>query len=182
MFGLWITAAVLNFIMIFLIPVAVSSRPPQLIKSWVGATSNGTHVTPAGLLPHRRCSFLMLRSFPFLILSFFTALITIVASAVATVMFIIFANAFVNADPNLNIEARVGKQMFAFMWVASAFSLIPFIIQLGSCCAACCGGRNARRKLQAEGVDLRKKHVTYSTGPATPAESHAVSTEQLDVR
>ncbi|KAJ5587828.1 uncharacterized protein N7459_003593 [Penicillium hispanicum] len=177
MFGLWITAAVLNFIMIFLAPLAVSSRPPQTIKSWVAAQSNGAHISPSARLPHRRCRFLLLRSFPFLFLSFFTALITIVASAIATVMFVIFANVFVNADPSLNIKAHIGKQMFAFMWVASAFSLIPFIIQLGSCCAACCGGRKARKKLKTEGIDLHEKHVTPSSGPDTPAEAHAVTTE-----
>lgn len=177
MFGLWITAAVLNFVMIFLSPLAVSSRPPQLVKSWVGPSSDGASVAPVGRLPHRRGRFCLLRSFPLLFLSFFTALITIVASAIATVMFVIFANVFVNADPSLNIAAHIGKQMFAFMWVASAFSLIAFIIQFGSCCAACCGGRKARKKLKAEAIDLREKNVTQNGASQTPAEPHAVSTE-----
>lgn len=169
MFGLFIAAAVLNFIMIFLSPFAVSSRPPQSIKSWV----SGGQVTPSGKPPHRRRNFIFLRAFPFLILSFFTALVTIVASAVATVMFIIFANVFTNADPNLNIKAHVGVQMLVFMWIASGFSLLAFIIQLGSCCAACCGGRKARKQLKAQGIDLREKSSTQPSSPDTPVDPQA---------
>lgn len=169
MFGLFIAAAVLNFIMIFLSPFAVSSRPPQSIKSW----ASGGQVTPSGKPPHRRRNFIFLRAFPFLILSFFTALVTIVASAVATVMFIIFANVFTNADPNLNIKAHVGVQMLVFMWIASGFSLLAFTIQLGSCCAACCGGRKARKQLKAQGIDLREKSSTQPSSPDTPVDPQA---------
>ncbi|KAJ5160489.1 uncharacterized protein N7482_007493 [Penicillium canariense] len=177
MFGLFLAGAVLNFVMVFLSPFAVSSRPPQSIKSWV----SGDQVTPSGRPPHRRRTFVLLRSFPFLILAFFAALTTIVASAVATVMFVIFANVFANADPNLNIKAHVGKKMLAFMWVASAFSLIAFIIQFGSCCASCCGGHKARKQLKAQGIDLREKGSKHtSSSPDTPVDlhsPHAVTTD-----
>lgn len=158
MFGLFIAAAVLNFVMIFASPLAVSSRPPQTVKAWAAAysASNSTHVGLASP-PHRRRTFILLRSLPFLILSFFTALVTIVASAVATVMFIIFANVFTNADPSLNIKAHIGTQMFAFMWVASAFSFIAFIYQFGACCASCCGGHKARKQLKSQGINMREK-------------------------
>lgn len=171
MFGLFIAAAVLNFVMIFASPLAVSSRPPQTIKAWAAAYSagNGTQV---GLNspPHRRRTFILLRSLPFLILSFFTALVTIVASAVATVMFIIFANVFTNADPSLNIKAHIGTQMFAFMWVASAFSFIAFLYQFGACCASCCGGHKARKQLKSQGINMREKSLQSS--PET-TERHA---------
>lgn len=183
MFGLFITGAVLNFVMIFLSPLAVSSRPPQAIKYLVGYSSSSA---PVGRPPHRRRTFIWLRALPFLFLSFITALVTVVASAVATVMFIIFANVFTQADPSLNIKAHVGKQMFAFMWVAAAFSLFAFILQIGSCCAACCGGHKARKQLKQQGVELYEKRSSHSTSsPTTPTaqqqqqheQPHAVTTD-----
>lgn len=190
MFGLFIAAAVLNFIMIFLSPLAVSSRPPQTIKLWAAASTpdNGTSIKPAGQPPHRRRTFIWFRSLPFLILSFFTALVTIVASAVATVMFEIFAHVFTNADPSLNIHAHVGTQMLAFMWIGSGFSLIAFIVQFGSCCASCCGGHKARKQLKTQGIDWRELEKSsaqdhQSSGRASPVrerqhvEPHAVTTD-----
>ncbi|KAJ5714196.1 uncharacterized protein N7483_011377 [Penicillium malachiteum] len=192
MFGIFLAAAVLNFIMIFLSPLAVSSRPPQAIKYLVGkdgqivdTVTNGdaADAPQGGRLPHRRRTFFLLRSFPFLILTFFTALLTIVGSVVATVMFVIFANVFENADESLNIKAHVGTQMFAFMWVASAFSLFGFVVQFGSCCAACCGGHKARKKLKQDGVNIHEKNAfvkrrsSSHERPQEPVEPHAVSTE-----
>ncbi|CAL5873446.1 uncharacterized protein PFLUO_LOCUS7725 [Penicillium psychrofluorescens] len=169
MFGLFLAAAVFTFVMIFVSPLAVSSRPPQTVKTWAKAMeANGA---PMGPPPHRRRSFVLLRSLPFLILSFFTALFTIVASAVATVMWIIFANVFANADPSLNIKAHVGTQMFVFMWVASAFNFVAFIVQFGSCCASCCGGHKARKQLKAQGVNLREKGSPYRE-PKEHSEPH----------
>ncbi|KAJ5383195.1 Actin cortical patch SUR7/pH-response regulator PalI [Penicillium concentricum] len=155
MFGLLLSAAVLNFVMIFVAPLAVSSRHPRSIKSWA-AGYNGTH-PPGGNPPHRRRTFFWLRALPMLILTFFAALTTIVGSAVATVMFVIFANVFENADPSINIQAHVGTQMLVFMWIASAFSLLAFIIQIGSCCAACCRGRKARKQLKSQGINWHEK-------------------------
>lgn len=155
MFGLLLAAAVLNFILIFVAPLAVSSRHPRNIKAWAAGYSDGH--PPAGNPPHRRRTFLWLRALPMLILTFFTALVTVVGSAVATVMFVIFANVFSNADPGINIKAHVGTQMLVFMWIASAFSLIAFILQIGSCCAACCRGRKARKQLKSEGVNWHEK-------------------------
>lgn len=140
MFGLFLTATVLTFILIFLSPFAVSSRPPQSLSGEPAV--NQAH--PA----HRRRTFVLLRSVPFLILTFVTALFTIVASVVATVMFSIFANVFSKANYDLNIEAQLGNRMLAFMWIASAFNLIAFLFQFVSCCASCCGGRKARKQLK----------------------------------
>lgn len=169
MFGLLLAAAVLNFVLIFVAPLAVSSRHPRNIKAWAAGYSDGH--PPAGNPPHRRRTFFWLRALPMLVLTFFTALVTVVGSAVATVMFVIFANVFSNADPSINIKAHVGTQMLVFMWIASAFSLIAFILQIGSCCAACCRGRKARKQLKVEGVNWHEK------GAVAPAatEDRAVS-------
>ncbi|EPS32073.1 hypothetical protein PDE_07032 [Penicillium oxalicum 114-2] len=161
MFGLFMASAVLNFIMIFLSPLAVSSRPPQAIK-YLKDHESASSVQ----LPHRRQRFVWLRSFPFVILSFFTALVTVVAAVIATVMFNIFANVFSNADPNLNIRAHVGIQMMSFVWVGTGFSLIAFILQLGSCCAACCGGRRVQKRLRAQGINTHEKR-SPSSDPET---------------
>ncbi|KAF3384984.1 hypothetical protein F1880_002160 [Penicillium rolfsii] len=176
MFGLFISAAVLNFLMIFLSPFAVSSRPPQSIKSWV----SGGQFTPSGKPPHRRGKFVLWRAFPFLILAFFTALVTIAASVIATVMFVIFANVFTNADPDLNIKAHLGTQMMVFMWIASGFSLLAFIIQLGSCCASCCGGRKARKQLKAQGIDLHEKSAVKHSAPDTSVDAQTPYTMTRD--
>lgn len=177
MFGLLLAAAVLNFVMIFVGPLAVSSRHPRSIKAWAAGYSpaNGEIHTPAGKPPHRRRTFIWLRALPLLILTFFTALVTIVGSAVATVLFVIFANVFSNADPSINIKAHVGTRMLVFMWIASAFSLFAFIIQIGSCCAACCRGRRARKQLKSQGINWREKGSAHTSVPDTPVENRAVS-------
>lgn len=142
MFGLFLTGTVLAFISIFLSPFEVSSRPPQSI------TSNPE--TNALTRPHRRRTFIFLRALPLTFFSFFTALTTIVASAIATVMFMIFKNVFTDNSQaqELNIKAEIGTRMLVYMWAASACVFIGFIIQVASCCCACCGGRKARKALK----------------------------------
>ncbi|KAJ5333705.1 Actin cortical patch SUR7/pH-response regulator PalI [Penicillium brevicompactum] len=177
MFGLLLSAAVLNFVMIFVAPLAVSSRHPRYIKNWEAQHSSPDSWPVSGAPPHRRRTFVWLRALPMLIITFFTALVTIVGSAVATVMFVIFANVFANADPSINIKAHVGTQMLVFMWIASAFSLLAFILQIGSCCAACCRGRKARKQLKSQGVDWREKGSLFNsatTANSKPQESGAV--------
>ena len=44
-----------------------------------------------------------------------------------------------NAQPDLNVRAVVGLKMLAFMWIATGFTLIAFIIHVGLCC--CCASR-----------------------------------------
>lgn len=152
MFGLFITSTVLTFVLIFASPLAVSSRPPQTISSDPGV--NRLHP------PHRRRTFIFCRAIPFTIITFLTAIFTIVAAVIATVMFVLFKNIFTSGDAfDLNIRAELGIRMLAFMWIAAAFNLIAFIVELGSCCAACCGGRKARKAL--------KNHPEPSTGTAT---------------
>ncbi|KAJ0424594.1 SUR7/PalI family-domain-containing protein [Aspergillus carlsbadensis] len=156
MFGLFITSTVLTFILIFLSPLAVSSRPPQTISSDPGV--NRLHP------PHRRRTFIFLRAIPFTIVTFLTALFTTVATVIATVMFIIFKNVFTNGSYDLNIHAELGTRMLVFMWIATAFNLFAFIVELGSCCAACCRGRKARKQL--------KQHPEDSTTTGTATGTH----------
>ncbi|PWY81849.1 hypothetical protein BO70DRAFT_40745 [Aspergillus heteromorphus CBS 117.55] len=163
MFGLFITATVLTFILVFLSPLAVSSRPPQTISA--DPAVNQSHPQ------HRRRTFVFLRALPFLLLTFITALFTIVASAVATVMFIIFRNVFTSSSYDLNIGAWIGTRMMVFMWIASGFNLIAFILQLGSCCASCCGGRKARKQLKRNSAN-GSAATTASVSPVREKEEH----------
>lgn len=75
---------------------------------------------------------------PVSILAFLNALFVTAGSIIATVMFIIFRNTISNVD-ELNISAAIGTTMFAFMWVASAFAIFAWLVQMGLCC--CCASR-----------------------------------------
>jgi len=77
-------------------------------------------------------------AFPIAIFTFLTALFTTAASIIATVMFVIFRNV-IGSVAEINIGASIGNKMFAFMWVASAFSILAWLIQTGLCC--CCASR-----------------------------------------
>ncbi|KAG9243045.1 SUR7/PalI family-domain-containing protein [Calycina marina] len=77
-------------------------------------------------------------SFPIALWTFIAALLTIVGTVIATVMFIIFRNV-ITSQSDLNIGASVGTQMFAFMWVGTAFGIFGFIIHL--CLSCCCASR-----------------------------------------
>ncbi|KAI9376805.1 SUR7/PalI family-domain-containing protein [Aspergillus egyptiacus] len=160
MFGLFIASTVLTFVLIFLSPLAVSSRPPQTISPDPGV--NRLHP------PRRRRTFIPFRALPFTIITFLTALFTIVAAVIATVMFTIFKNIFTDGQAfELNIRAELGNRMLAFMWIAAAFNLLAFIVEFGSCCAACCGGRKARKQL--------KHNLEGSTLGASTPEMHEKS-------
>ncbi|PYH98328.1 hypothetical protein BO71DRAFT_345375 [Aspergillus ellipticus CBS 707.79] len=172
MFGLFITATVLTFILVFLSPLAVSSRPPQTISA--DPAVNASHPQ------HRRRTFVFLRAIPFLLLTFITALFTIVASAVATVMFVIFRNVFTSSSYDLNIDAWLGTRMLVFMWIASGFNLIAFILQLGSCCASCCGGRKARKQLKRNSGTASGTTTAGSASPVHEKEEHGHSPASTD--
>ena len=77
-------------------------------------------------------------SLPIAILTFLNALFCTAASIIATVMFVIFRNV-IGSVAELNIQADIGKKMFAFMWVASAFAIFAWLVQTGLCC--CCASR-----------------------------------------
>lgn len=77
------------------------------------------------------------------IFTFLAALFTTVAAVIATVMFIIMQNAVTSVE-QLNIEGKIGTQMFVFMWIAAACSILAFLITLGQCC--CCASRRDIKK------------------------------------
>ncbi|PMD27264.1 hypothetical protein NA56DRAFT_640983, partial [Hyaloscypha hepaticicola] len=77
-------------------------------------------------------------SLPFSIWTFISALLTTAATVIATVMFVIFKNV-ITSQPGLNIGAGLGIQMFVFMWIATAFAVFGWLVQLGLAC--CCASR-----------------------------------------
>ncbi len=127
MFVCYLVGTCLTFLCIFLVPMGYSKRP-----RW-----------------QHKAKRIFLRQVPVTILSFVALLFTGAASAVATVMFVIFRNTFSGAA-NFNIEAHLGVPMFAFMWIATGFNFVGFLMQVGTCCGVCCctGRRKAERKSQ----------------------------------
>jgi hypothetical protein len=86
-------------------------------------------------------------SLPIAIWTFIAALLTTAAAIIGTVMSVIFKNVL-TSQPGLDIDASIGTDMFAFMWVGAGFSILGFAIHLGMSC--CCASRrdviSGRRK------------------------------------
>ena len=78
-------------------------------------------------------------TFPIAIFTFLTAFTITAATIVATVLFIIFKEVIHSAEDTANIVPEIGKEMFAFMWIASACAIVGWGIQVGLCC--CCASR-----------------------------------------
>lgn len=127
MFVCFLVGICLTFLCVFLGPLGFSKRPRWQQK-------------------RKRIFF---RQLPITILSFLALLFTAGASVIATVMFVIFRNTFDGAA-DLNIQAELGVPMIAFVWIATAFNLMGFLMQIGTCCGVCCctGRRKAERKSQ----------------------------------
>jgi hypothetical protein len=75
---------------------------------------------------------------PLAIITFLNALLVTLGSVLATVMFVIIHNV-VTGVSEVNIGAEIGTKMFAFMWIASGFSIAAWLLQTGLCC--CCASR-----------------------------------------
>ncbi|QIW98250.1 hypothetical protein AMS68_003768 [Peltaster fructicola] len=88
-------------------------------------------------------------TFPIAVLTFLTALFVTVAAVIATVLFVIMSNVFNNAT-QLNIGAEIGKEMFAFMWIAAATAIFAWLIQMGQLC--CCASRRDVRTGRKQGA------------------------------
>ncbi|KAI2625776.1 SUR7/PalI family-domain-containing protein [Hypoxylon sp. NC1633] len=65
-------------------------------------------------------------------------LLVLIASALSTAISLIFQYAL-TSQTDLNVGVDVGTKMLAFMWIATGFTLISFIIHAGLCC--CCTSR-----------------------------------------
>lgn len=156
MFICFLVGTILTFLCIFICPIGFSKRPRWQHKA-------------------RRIFF---RQLPITILAFLAALFTTVATVIATVMFIIFRNTFKDAA-DLNINAHIGSEMFAFMWIATGFNLIGLFIQVGTCCGVCCctGRRKAERISRHAVENQRAAPSTEARGPSSD-EDTVVATEQ----
>ncbi|KAK0514304.1 hypothetical protein JMJ35_002921 [Cladonia borealis] len=80
-----------------------------------------------------------LLTIPISIVTFLTALTTTAATIIATVLFIIFKKVIHSAEDTVNIVPEIGREMFAFMWIATACVLVGWGVQVGLCC--CCASR-----------------------------------------
>lgn len=118
---------------------------------------------------------------PVSILAFLNALFVTVATVLATVMFIIFRNT-IGGVGELNIEAEIGTTMFAFMWVASAFSIFAWLIQMGLCC--CCASRRDVKKGKKRGSEKAYQLDNVEATPVRDAtgarESRIVAAEPTE--
>lgn len=72
-------------------------------------------------------------SFHFVTLSFISSLLCTAGSVIATVMYAIFKRV-IGSQKELNISATLGAQMFAFMWIATAFSVAGWIVHFHLAC------------------------------------------------
>ena len=81
-------------------------------------------------------------------LGFINVALVLIATVVATVMFVIMQNVFRNAD-QVNIEPKLGNVMFAMIWTASAFALFSWAIDLALMC--CCASRRDVRSGRKRG-------------------------------
>lgn len=77
-------------------------------------------------------------SLPVAIFTFLTALLTAAATIIATAMFTIFKKVF-TSQAGLQIGAQLGTQMMVFMWIATACSIVAWLVQLSLAC--CCASR-----------------------------------------
>ncbi|RYP46767.1 hypothetical protein DL768_007056 [Monosporascus sp. mg162] len=75
---------------------------------------------------------------PFSILALISTILVLVASCLGTAMSFVFQFAM-NSQPDLNVHVEVGMKMLGFMWVATGFTLLAFVIHAGLCC--CCTSR-----------------------------------------
>lgn len=111
----------------------------RLVSNWMfGLFLTGTVLSFVLIFIMPLSVFTRWLALPVAILAFLNALFTTVASVLATVMFVIFKNT-ISGVAELNIGAKIGTTMFAFMWVASAMTIFAWLVQMGLCC--CCASR-----------------------------------------
>lgn len=94
-----------------------------------------------------------------MIFTLLNAIFIVVASVIGTAISVIFQHAL-ESYQDLNISATIGKKMFVFMWVASIFAFLAWIIQLCLCC--CCTSRRDVKKGRRRGS--RKGYTKGTNG------------------
>ncbi|KAI0892274.1 SUR7/PalI family-domain-containing protein [Annulohypoxylon nitens] len=100
-------------------------------------------------------------SLPLSLLAFIGTLLVLIASALGTAMSLVFKYAL-TSQTDLNVNADVGVKMFAFMWIATGFTLLAFIIHagLGCCCTSrrdIRTGRKSGKRLDQTATSEREK-------------------------
>ena len=84
------------------------------------------------------------------LLGFINAAMLVIASAIATVLFVIMRKVFDDAQ-QVNIDAHLGNVMFGMIWTATAFALMSWLIDL--CLMCCCASRRDVRKGKKRGSE-----------------------------
>ena len=97
-------------------------------------------------------------SYHFVTLSFISSLLCTTGSVIATVMYAVFKRV-IGSQKELNISAILGAQMFAFMWIASAFSAAGWIVHFHLACVS-------RKEQKAE----KKAHDTVASHEGAASE------------
>ncbi len=90
-------------------------------------------------------------SLPFSLFSLISTLLVLVASSLGTAMSFVFQFAM-NSQPELNIKADIGLRMLAFMWIATACTIVALVIHIGLCC--CCTSRRDIRTGRRRGKNV----------------------------
>lgn len=106
-------------------------------------------------------------TFPIAIFAFLSALATTVATVVATIMFIIFRNVVHSAEDTVNIVPEIGIKMFACMWIASACSIIGWMVQMGMCCCCVCISFIAKEYIRALLTSIQASRRDVKLGKKT---------------
>ncbi|KAH4258829.1 hypothetical protein HBI04_106540 [Parastagonospora nodorum] len=143
----------------------------QYVSQWMfGLFLTGTCLTFVLIFLMPISVFTRWLALPVAIFAFLNALIVTVASVIATVMFIIFRNT-ITGVAQLNIGAEIGTTIFVFMWIASAFTIFAWLVQMGLCC--CCASRRDVKTGRKRGSEkayhsaLSGVHPTTAGAPKT---------------
>lgn len=92
------------------------------------------------------------------LISFGSALFTTIAAAISTALFVVFQKVFED-QPDFNIRGDLGTRMFVFMWMASGFAILTFILHAAMCC--CTTSRRRAKKLAVK--DTQESSTATST-------------------
>lgn len=98
-------------------------------------------------------------SIPIAFFCLISALMTVLATCVATAMWTILRNTVLSSSADIHIVASIDMKMFIFMWIAAGCALFGALGQMGM---MCCGtsrrdiktGRRVGRKARTEGVSV----------------------------
>ncbi|KAI0472896.1 SUR7/PalI family-domain-containing protein [Xylariaceae sp. FL0804] len=107
-------------------------------------------------------------SLPLSLISFLALLLVGVASILGTAMSLVFKYAL-TSQSDLNVGVDVGLKMFVFMWIATGFNLLAFLIHAGMGC--CCTSRRDLRTGRKGG-----RHMDDQTVASTEKRGYTLPT------